>query len=159
MGRKTYFSIPEKFRPLPGRLNVIITRNRSSIKFTKKEEEGVEVFESYPQAINSLKHLSHLETIFVTGGAEIYKEALAHRDAFGLETVDRIYWTKVHHNFECDTFVEPVNTTVYGVNSTLCQPKIQEKDVEYEIVVYDRKPKSSLMFVGTGTSEGGKEHF
>lgn len=71
MGRVTWESIPEKFRPLPGRLNVILTR--SGIKST---EEGVVVSASLEAALALLAtppYSSEVETVFVIGGGQVYK--------------------------------------------------------------------------------------
>lgn len=85
MGRKTWESIG---RPLPGRLNVVISRN------AELEIEGCETFTSIDDAIKSLER-KH-EKIFVIGGAEIYNATfpLAHE----------LYKTIIHAVVEGDTF-------------------------------------------------------
>ncbi|KAF2751257.1 dihydrofolate reductase, partial [Sporormia fimetaria CBS 119925] len=85
MGRKTWDSIPEKFRPLKGRLNVVVTRdgeNASGLALhggsTSREPE--------------------IARIFVIGGASLYEAAL------GLRDTERVLLTKIHTEYECDTF-------------------------------------------------------
>ncbi len=84
MGRKTYESIG---RLLPGRRNVIITRN-SSYKV-----DGAEVYGSIKEAID---HCKNEEKVFIIGGAEIFNQSMEH--------LNEIYQTVVKHTFEADTF-------------------------------------------------------
>merc|ERR1719182_1388761 len=74
MGRKTWDSIPSKFRPLPGRLNVVVSRkHREEVTDNPK----VEVVSSYPDALALLKKRLEVETAWIIGGASLYQEALA----------------------------------------------------------------------------------
>ncbi|MBL0258994.1 MAG: dihydrofolate reductase [Bacteroidetes bacterium] len=84
MGRKTYESIG---RPLPGRVNVVITRNSDF------NAEGCILASSLAEALKISK--SDPE-VFIFGGGEIFREALPH--------VSKIYMTKVHHSLEGDTY-------------------------------------------------------
>ena len=67
MGRKTWESIPPKFRPLPGRLNVVVTRQRDW------QAAGARVAHSLPEATALCSDAAHA---WVIGGAEIYAQAL-----------------------------------------------------------------------------------
>ena len=69
MGRKNFDSIPSKFRPLPNRENVVLTRNK---KYTS---EGVIVFNEFDELMNSYTDEND-KTVFIIGGGEIYKLAL-----------------------------------------------------------------------------------
>jgi dihydrofolate reductase len=84
MGRKTYESIG---RLLPGRVNVIITRNKDYII------DGAIMCDSLENAINST---SDHQKVFIIGGGEIYK--------LGLPLANEVYRTKVNSEFEADTF-------------------------------------------------------
>ncbi|MEE9309468.1 MAG: type 3 dihydrofolate reductase [Cocleimonas sp.] len=86
MGRKTYDSIG---RPLPGRLNIILSRN------TKLEIEGCSVVNSLDKALDLARQTDATE-IFITGGAHLY-------DTF-LEEADRLYITLIDEEFEGDTY-------------------------------------------------------
>lgn len=88
-GRKNYESIPKKFRPLPNRTNIVITRQKDY------SAPGAIVVDSIEKAIQKAKETDDNE-IFIIGGAEIYKQSL--------HLVDRIYLTQIHHTFEGDTF-------------------------------------------------------
>ena len=69
MGRKNYDSIPEKYRPLPNRLNVVLTRNEDF------QAPDCEVFTSLEACFEHFKNETE-RTVFIIGGGEIYKMAL-----------------------------------------------------------------------------------
>ena len=81
MGRKTWESIPEKRRPLPGRANIIVTRQEHFAP------EGALVVHSIEDALAKARTLD-TEKIFIFGGAEIYKAALPYTDMLDLTIVD-----------------------------------------------------------------------
>jgi dihydrofolate reductase / thymidylate synthase len=73
MGRKTWESIPAKFRPLPDRQNVVLTRQPELYQLP----EGVLVASSLQDASQQLEQSGCTGEVFVIGGAEIYQQALA----------------------------------------------------------------------------------
>lgn len=89
-GRKNYESIPEKFRPLPDRTNIVITRQ------TDYKAPGAIVVPSIEAAMQYVKQHHANEEVFIIGGAEIYKQTIA--------ACYKIYLTRVHHSFEGDAF-------------------------------------------------------
>ena len=91
MGRKTWESIPAKFSPLPGRLNVVISRQPKL-----DLPEGVLHFTDPIQAIDKLQSNNSIESIFCTGGAQLYTYYL---DA---NLVSDIYLTLIESAFETD---------------------------------------------------------
>lgn len=86
MGRKTYESIG---RPLPGRTNVVITRQQGYAP------DGAEVVHTLEEAVRLAERNGDSEA-FILGGAEIYAQAM-HR-------ADRMYLTRVHADVEGDTY-------------------------------------------------------
>jgi dihydrofolate reductase len=80
MGRKTWESIPEKYRPLEGRTNVVVTRQAEY-----PLPPGVERFGSLTAALAA--HAAG--DVVVNGGAEIYAQAMDHADALDITHVDR----------------------------------------------------------------------
>jgi dihydrofolate reductase len=88
-GRKNYESIPAKFRPLPDRTNIVITRQKDY------HAPGAIVVGSVEEAINKAKELCNTE-IFIIGGAEIFRQSFSY--------VNKIYLTKIYHHFEGDVF-------------------------------------------------------
>ncbi|RYP17085.1 hypothetical protein DL765_004704 [Monosporascus sp. GIB2] len=108
MGRKTWDSIPPRFRPLKGRLNIVISRSHSEqapppAREMDAETEAVRVG-SLEQAIEylgsttSTSQTAMTGRVFVIGGAQIYGAALRLREA------RRVLLTRVMDDFECDTF-------------------------------------------------------
>lgn len=87
MGRKTWDSLPPKFRPLPGRANIVITRQAGW------KDAGAETAASLPDA---LALCAASEEVWILGGAQIYAQAmpLAHR----------IEVTEIADNIEGDAF-------------------------------------------------------
>ena len=79
MGRRTWESLPEPFRPLPGRRNVVVTGNLAW------RAEGAERAESLEDA---LRLLDHAPEACVVGGAELYAAALPLADELQLTEVD-----------------------------------------------------------------------
>lgn len=93
MGRKTWESIPARFRPLPGRVNVVL----SSSPLPNGPTNWAHMVEkSLPEALRRLGGLDVLESVFVIGGQRAYQEALES----GL--CDRVYLTRVSGDFQAD---------------------------------------------------------
>ena len=97
MGRKTWESIPSKFRPLRKRLNIVLTRNPDF-----EVPEGVIIAESLEDAIAKVGELgSCIHKTFIIGGASIYSEALDKK------LCDKVIMTEVHNHpldYEKDGF-------------------------------------------------------
>ncbi len=96
MGRKTYESLPEKFRPLPNRINIIITRNKNVVEqFIAPEINGAmnrttTIFShSVENAINKAKEFD--KEIFIIGGASIYQQGIKFANKLYLTLVDKEY--------------------------------------------------------------------
>jgi len=86
MGRKTWESLPAKFRPLPGRRNVVVTRDGSY------RAEGAVVALSLPAAIEA----AETGEAFVIGGAELYAAALPLADRLELTEIDAAFEGATH---------------------------------------------------------------
>lgn len=81
MGRKTWESFPPRFRPLPGRLNIVVT---SSVD-EPTERDGAAWVADIPSAVEyALNHAQDAETVWVLGGANIYEQTLALTDIPGV---------------------------------------------------------------------------
>jgi len=87
MGRKTFESIG---RPLPGRPNIVITRDPSW------NAEGVQVVHSIAQALTLAEQLADGGEVMVIGGAEIFNAAAP--------LAGRLYYTEVKRDYEGDAF-------------------------------------------------------
>jgi len=100
MGRKNYDSIPEKYRPLAGRTNVVLSRKAHF------EAPDCLVFDSFEKCISSLE-LAPEQKAFIIGGAEIYKLALES----GL--VNEMFLTHIEKTYGADTFFPEFNAQRY----------------------------------------------
>lgn len=123
MGRNTWVSIPEKFRPLPDRLNIVLSNNH---EFLKTLPEGVVGVTSLDSALDYCKSLQNINNVFVIGGAILYKEAFTHPECF------EILLTRINKSFECDTFIPVVDQSFVLVS----QNKQIENDIEYSFDYY-----------------------
>ena len=94
MGRKTWDSIPEKYRPLPGRTNIVITRQKD-LKL-----KGAEVCDSLTAAIEFALDYAG-SAVFIIGGASLYKAAMPF--------ADKIYLTVIKGTYEGDTFFPEID--------------------------------------------------
>lgn len=79
MGRKTWESLPPRFRPLPGRRNIVVSRQAAY------EAPGAELAGSLEIA---LQLASTADTVFVIGGEQIYRQAMALADRLELTEVE-----------------------------------------------------------------------
>lgn len=89
MGRRNYDSIPEKFRPLPNRTNIVVTRQ------TYFTAPGCLVVHSLEEALETARKNSETE-VFIIGGSEIYSQ--------GFRYADTLYLTEIQASIEGDTF-------------------------------------------------------
>ncbi len=91
MGRKTFETFP---KPLPNRLHIIITRDRTY----RVDHPSCQVVYSLEEALEAV---ADRDRVYVIGGGEIYRQALPH--ATGIEL------TRVHGRFEADTYFPDMN--------------------------------------------------
>lgn len=126
MGRKNYDSIPERFRPLPNRENVVLTRNQS---FTAL---GCRVFHSLKECLEVYQNES-MRTVFIIGGGEIYRQALE------LKCVDEMFITHVHKSYGADTFFPSFEASEWIENVLQEHPIDERHEAGFTIVHYCKK--------------------
>jgi dihydrofolate reductase len=98
MGRKTWESIPEKFRPLPDRWNIVLSSQSHFLESLPSQVTGAM---SLSEAIQTIENShSPVTIIWMIGGSQVYQEALR------LGIVDRVFVTLVHHDPapQCNVF-------------------------------------------------------
>ncbi|KAL3682689.1 hypothetical protein R1sor_000711 [Riccia sorocarpa] len=133
MGRLTWDSLPVKFRPLKGRLNVILSR-------TLKEEglgDSTLVCRSVDSALTLLanpQYASDIETVFIIGGGEILRETMS------APLCDAIHWTEVAADVECDTFCPPVDKSIF--TPWYASTPAVENNLRYSWITYVRRGSS-----------------
>ena len=134
MGRKTWESIPSKYKPLPNRYNVIITSKSQYLNDYQQEYQDNKVntyktLQSALETIFKIKTLFKLHTIFVIGGSQLYKEAIRHKNCRS------IFMTKIYKKLECDKHfpIIPDNTfTLHDVSSMM-----KENDTYFRYFIYN----------------------
>lgn len=134
MGRKTWESIPEKFRPLPGRLNVILSKLMQPID-SSLQNDNVHVAHSLDAALSLLSNselAETVETIFVIGGGQIYKESM---DSPSLVA---IHLTLVESDVECDTFFPVVNEDKFKLWAATSPKRDSPDGPRYSFLLYTR---------------------
>jgi dihydrofolate reductase len=120
MGRKTWDSIG---RPLPGRENIVITRNS---EFTC---EGCTVLNSIEDLLEYSQQKN--DEIFVIGGAEIFKLILP--------SADKLYLTRIYDEFEGNTFFPVLNMEEWTLLSHEKGIKDEKNPYDYEFMIYERR--------------------
>lgn len=93
MGRKTWDSLPERFKPLPDRLNIVVSRNKEL-----QVPDDCNLVNSLDEAFKLCRTDQDIADVFVIGGGEIFAQALEHSD------LKRVYLTEIEEDFQCDRF-------------------------------------------------------
>lgn len=117
MGRKTYDSLG---RPLPKRTNVVISR-------TTKHIEGCTVVGSLEEAIALFPKE---EEVFIIGGAQIY--------ALAMEVADRLYLTRVEHDYQGDTSFPEWDESKWKLISRTPYERGEKYEYPFAFECYDR---------------------
>jgi dihydrofolate reductase len=86
MGRKTWLSFPEKYRPLPGRTNIVITRQKSWAG--TPEAEGAVVVPSLDDALLESQFVDGGETVWILGGGEVFRQSTELASVAVVTTID-----------------------------------------------------------------------
>ena len=120
MGRKTWDSLPPRFRPLPGRTNIVITRQKSW------SAEGALVASSLNDAIARCDGAAEA---WVIGGAQIYAEAEA--------IADRVEVTEIAQDFEGDAYAPVLKT---GWTETSRERHVSKNGLAFSFVSYRKLP-------------------
>ena len=123
MGRKNYQSIPEKFRPLPNRVNIVVTRQRNF------EAHGCHIVHSLAEAIAQAKEANETE-VFLIGGSEIYQA--------GIEIANQLYLTEIKADLEGDVYFPNFNRSEWKETSRKSHPIDPHHAYEFDFVVYQR---------------------
>ncbi|XP_065199593.1 dihydrofolate reductase [Planococcus citri] len=134
MGRKTWESIPNKYKPLANRLNVVVSKQMS-------DDKEMICFKSVTDAVKTLQsshsNYSNIETIWVIGGYNVYKEALDN------QLCDKLFLTRIKKEFECDVFFPEFSEHDYQLvqQEDVSQEVQIENSIEYYFQVHEKKTK------------------
>ncbi|HRO76768.1 MAG TPA: dihydrofolate reductase [Crocinitomicaceae bacterium] len=127
MGRKNFESIPEKFRPLHNRLNVVVTRNKDF------QAPNCLVFHSIDEVIawkNTRKNDNR--TLFVIGGGELFQQFLT------TDLVEEMYITHIHTTVDADIFFPEINENNWSKEIILNHTKDEKNAFDFTIWKYFR---------------------
>lgn len=122
MGRKTFQSIG---RTLPGRKNVVITRDKT---FNSDNQFDILVVGSLDEALVKL----HSEKeVFIIGGGEIYKQSM--------DTVDTIYLTLVNVTIDADVYFPEIDSSKFDLVWEEAHKADEKNSLDYTFQKYERK--------------------
>ena len=122
MGRKTWDSLPARFRPLPGRRNIVVSRN------AMWRGTGAEAATSLAEAIELA---AGAERVFVIGGAELFVQALP--------LADELRLTEIEREYTGDSFF-PELPPGFAETSRQREHAASPNDFDYDFVTYARTP-------------------
>lgn len=120
MGRKTWDSLPERFRPLPGRINIVVTRQEVW------QDEGAKPATSLQDALDIAAQTA--DTVWIMGGAQIYEQALP--------LAQRVEVTQIHQVFEGDVYAPTLGPEWQETART---DHVGANGLPFSFVTYERK--------------------
>jgi dihydrofolate reductase len=128
MGRKTWDSLPPRFRPLPGRQNLVLTRDPA--QHTRLQAEGAQPFTDLTEAWAYCEQLRPQPAdVWVIGGAQIY--------ALAEPLATRAVVTQLHQAFDGDAYAPVLSQ---GWQITARQPHTASNGLAFDFVNYERHP-------------------
>ena len=120
MGRKTWDSIPAKFRPLPGRANLVITRQAAW------QAEGAHVVHTLEEGLTlALAHCPEGKDLWVMGGAEIYAQAAP--------LAEEAVVTEIEADFEGDAYAPPLSASWHEMSR---ESHVSTTGLKFSFVTY-----------------------
>ncbi len=126
MGRRNYESIPHKFRPLPGRPNVVMSRNK------EYNAGGAKLVTSLEAALDVARKAGETEA-FIIGGGQIYSMALE------AGVIDTMFITHVHGEPDGDAFFPEFDREQWTLRVLDDHPADDRHEFSFTICQYDRK--------------------
>lgn len=124
MGRKNYESIPEKFRPLPNRTNIVVSRQKDypapGCILVNSLEEGI-----------ALANQAGEQEVFIIGGAEIYAQGLKH--------CNKLYLTEIDTILDGDTYFPALEKNNWREISRIHHVSDSRHAYAFDFVVYEKK--------------------
>ena len=120
MGRKTWDSLPARFRPLPGRRNIVVTRQPGW------RAEGAEAAPSLDAALGLA---AQAPKVFVIGGAQLYREAIA--------AADELVLTEIDADIDGDAFFPPWSRDAF--DETRRETHVSASGTTFHFATYRRR--------------------
>ncbi len=126
MGRKTYESFPEKNRPLPNRINIVLSKNDAIVR-----DKWVMYVNTFQEALEKAD-LTEANR-FLIGGVSIYEE--------GLRVADTLYITRVHATVEGNIHFPEWNTDDFSLDGSEYHEADEKNEFSMTFEVWHRKRK------------------
>jgi dihydrofolate reductase len=128
MGRATWESLPARMRPLPERLNIVLTRQPdTAVRLT---EQGALAMGGLPEALAHCQQLPEAPAeVWIMGGAQIYAQALP--------WAQRALVTEIHQPFEGDAYAPTLDPTW---RETARTESVSRSGLRFAFVVYEKSP-------------------
>ena len=134
MGRSTWESLPSKVKPLKDRVNVILTRDKESfvdsLPESYKDNPNIRIFDDIESMLVELDSDPEIRETIIIGGATIYKQCLESYK----ESLKYIVYTRINSTFDCDTFVDQIDDTIF--KPLFISKTFSSKEVGYDICYY-----------------------
>lgn len=127
MGDVTFESLPEKWRPLPGRENVIVTFDRSY------HPEGTTVFNAFEEAVDYVRGNGEVKA-FIIGGASVYR--------LGVQVADTLELTRIHRDYDGDVHFPTVEPELWDLAQRVDErsvDRVSGEPVSYSYLTYRRR--------------------
>jgi len=124
MGRKNWESLQQQFQPLPGRPNIVITRNSGY------QAKGATVVASLDEALEMARKAGETEA-FIIGGGEIYR--------MGLSLCDNIYLTEIQGTFDGQVTFPEFSKKEFQEVSRIHHPKDAKHNYAFDFVIYQKQ--------------------
>ncbi|XP_036770081.2 dihydrofolate reductase isoform X4 [Manis pentadactyla] len=133
MGRKTWFSLPEKNRPLKNRINIVLSRE------LKEPPQGADFLaESLDDALKLIEDpelTNKVDMVWIIGGSSVYKEAMNKPGHV------RLFVTRIMQDFESDTYFPEIDLEKYKLLPEypgILSDVQEEKGIKYKFEVYEK---------------------
>ena len=125
MGRRNYESIPDNYRPLKNRTNIIVTNNSNYLASDCIVVNAIQKGISYAEEKGE-------KECFIIGGGQIYKLALE------LNLINRLYITHIFENFEGDTFFPDINYNEWSSELLIEHSADKTNPYDFKVIKYDK---------------------
>lgn len=131
MGRKTYLSIPEKFRPLPNRENIVVSKDQMFVdELNNKNHPCLKAYIDLHQAIE-IAEKNQVKELFVIGGAVIYKQTF--------ERADKLIVTHVAASFAGDAHFPAIDPQIWTLVDSWSHPSDEKNQYHCTFNTYLKK--------------------
>lgn len=127
MGRKTWESIPEKFRPFKKRKNFILSREFTGWNINK---DWATEYSNFDSCLKAVSHMQDVEEIFIIWGSQLYNMSISHPH------FKKAYITRIYNKYHCDVFFDGLPLSFQLISRS---EKKEHDGVEFEFSIYEKK--------------------